>query len=129
MKKQSKSEKIRKELETGKSPKEVAAALKLPISSVYTVNWKRKKALVRAKAISRLKKVQLRESEVELAKKMNIPIKTYAKEKAKLLLANKSDPALDFLREELASVERQIDNLNTVASFLTIRLRQLEQNG
>lgn len=111
MKKQSKSEKIRKELETGKSPKEVAAALKLPISSVYTVNWKRKKALVRAKGLSRLNK---------LMAAVNPPITP--KPPAQ-------DPALDFLREELASVERQIDNLNTVASFLTIRLRQLEQNA
>lgn len=35
---------------------------------------------------------------------------------------------IDFIREELASVERQIDSLNVVASFLAIRLRQLEQN-
>jgi hypothetical protein len=40
-----------------------------------------------------------------------------------------STPNADFVRDELANIERQIDNLNTIASFLAIRLRQLEQNG
>jgi len=35
----------------------------------------------------------------------------------------------DFVRAELATLERQIENLNTIASFMSIRLRQLEQNG
>jgi transposase-like protein len=43
--------------------------------------------------------------------------------------APKPTPNTDFVREELANVERQIDNLNVIASFLTIRLRQLEHNG
>jgi transposase-like protein len=43
--------------------------------------------------------------------------------------APKPTPNADFVREELANVERQIDNLNVIASFLTIRLRQLEHNG
>ena len=43
--------------------------------------------------------------------------------------APKPTPNADFVREELVNVERQIDNLNVIASFLTIRLRQLEHNG
>ena len=111
MRKRSKAAKIVKELETGKTPKEVASALKVPISSVYTVNWKRKRDLALAKGLSRLNKLRMA---VDPPLDSKPPV---------------VDPALDFLREELASVERQIDNLNTVASFLTIRLRQLEQNG
>lgn len=112
--KTSKASKIRAELEAGGTPKEVAAKLKVPVQMVYTENWKRKKTVKKKKEV------------------LNAANKVFNKEykqKVRMALEYKPDPALDFLREELASIERQIDNLNTIASFLAIRLRQLEQNG
>ena len=115
--KMSNAAKIRSALQAGETAKEISQRLKVPISTVYTVNWKMKKA----------KKVVLTKRQADLAKKLNIPIKTYAKE---LLRAQaKPTPLADFVRAELANIEGQISRLGTIASFLSIRLQQLEHNG
>lgn len=103
MKKVSKVAKIRAALSAGQKPKDVAKNLKVSISSVYTENWKMRQ-----------------ENKVKTTANKLPPMPKFQP---------KPDPAFDFLRDELASVERQIDTLNTVASFLAIRLRQMEQNA
>lgn len=102
MKKVSKVAKIRAALSAGQKPKDVAKNLKVSISSVYTEGWRMRK-----------------ESKVKASNKLP-PMPKFQP---------KPDPGVEFLREELASVERRIDTLNTVASFLAIRLRQMEQNA
>lgn len=127
MKKVSKAAKIREAISANEKPRDIAKRLKVPVSAVYTEGWKLRKE---AK-----KKVTVNRTEAMLAKKVGISIEQYAEQKmlaanSKIVFEHKPvDPALEFLRDELASVERQIDTLNTVASFLTIRLRQMEQNN
>lgn len=121
MKKVNKSAKIREAIEAGETAQSIAKSLKIPVGYVYNERYKMKKAGVKAKALARKKKQILK-----------VTNKVFDKEysKAKMIFEHKPvDPALEFLRDELASVERQIDTLNTVASFLTIRLRQMEQNN
>lgn len=95
-----KSTLIRGMLSGGKTPQQISQALNVPVGTVYTVRWKAKKRAAKR-----------RES------------------KAVKIEAPKPTPLSDFVREELANIERQIDNLNVIASFLAIRLRQMEQNG
>jgi hypothetical protein len=92
------------------------------------------------------KSVQIRKAISEgktptaIAKELKVPVNTVYTVRWKMNKAVKQDsvklpmqhlatPNADFVRDELANIERQIDNLNTIASFLAIRLRQLEQNG
>ena len=98
-----KSAMIRSMLKAGKTVKEITKALKVSPQFVYTQKWMMKGG----------------EKKVAARKKM-----LQSKETSK-----KATPNADFIREELANIERQIDNLNIIASFLAIRLRQLEQNG
>ena len=98
-----KSATIRSMLKAGKTVKEITKAVKVSPQVVYTQKWMMKGGE---------KKVA--------ARKMILQFKEANK---------KATPNADFVREELANVERQIDNLNVIASFLAIRLRQLEQNG
>ena len=106
----SKSQKVREAIEQGLSNKEIVEKLKIPVSTVYTVRWAVKKGIQ--------------------PKKLGRPRKHKAHVRVATPVAPKSTtPMSDFLREELAGIERQIDNLHTIASFLTIRLRQMEHNG
>ena len=100
--KMSNAAKIRAALAVGDKPKNISQRLKVPISTVYTLKWKMKNGKVA---------------------KRKVP---FVVDQIKAI---KSTPLADFIREELASVERQIDNLHTIASFLAVRLRQMEQNG
>lgn len=103
MKKVSKSVKIRKELLAGHKPAEIAKMLKVPVNYVYTENWKMKNE--------------------KQSKKKQMGIKAMPK------FVPKEDLAVNFLREELANIEQKIDDLNTIAAFLAVRLRQMEQNA
>lgn len=122
MKTKSKAAQIRTMLMNGKQPKEIAERLRVSVNRVYNENWKMKN--------KPKKRIVLSQGEVDLAKKLAIPIEAYAKQKLKMQNEiKKATPLADFVREELAAVERQMDNLSRIASFLAIRLRQLEQNG
>ena len=98
-----KSTMVRNLLRAGKTAKEISKTLKVSPQFVYTQNW--------------------------MMKNGNKKVKTNATNQPKILITAKPTPMTDFVREELANIERQIDNLNTIASFLAIRLRQMEQNG
>ena len=98
-----KSAMIRSMLKAGKTVKEITKALKVSPQFVYTQKWMMKGGE---------KKVAARKMVLQYEK-----------------TSKKATPNADFIREELANIERQIDNLNVIASFLAIRLRQLEQNG
>ena len=122
MKTKSQAAQIRAMLMEGKKPKEIAERLRVSVNRVYNENWKLKN--------KPKKRIVISQGEVDLAKKLAIPIKAYAKEKLKMQnKIKKAIPLADFVREELATVERRISDMQTVASFLAIRLRQLEQNG
>lgn len=136
----SKSSVVRDMTIAGKSPKEISKSLNVPLSTVYTVRWKMKNDKKRRYNLSKLKpNVPLVVDQTNVvvdktvSRKIGRPKKvlTFAKLKkvSDKLATQNNNTASNFLREELASIERQIDNLHTIASFLTIRLRQMEQNG
>ena len=115
MKTKSQAAKIRTMLMKGKKPREVAESLRVPVSRVYTENWKMKNTS---------KRVPMAIDEIKMPKEQ-----VKALTEAVTKKPAKATPLTDFVREELASLERRIDDMQTVASFLAIRLRQLEQNG
>lgn len=136
----SKSSVVRDMTIAGKSPKEISKSLNVPLSTVYTVRWKMKNDKKRRYNLSKLKPnvpLVVDQTNVVVGKtvsrKIGRPKKVLTfnklKEVADKLTTQNNNTASNFLREELASIERQIDNLHTIASFLTIRLRQMEQNG
>lgn len=117
-----KTEQIQAAIKAGNSVASIAKKFKIKPQTVYSMRWQMKNGM---------KKVTISKVEATIAKKLGVPLKVYAKEKIRMNkeIAPKPTPNTDFVREELANVERQIDNLNVIASFLAIRLRQLEQNG
>lgn len=98
MRKSSKSAQIRASLKLGNTPKKVAELLNVDIKRVYNENWKLKNPN-RKKPIGRPPKIQV---------------------------APASPTLLNALKAELATVEKQMDNLSVIASFLAIRIRQME---
>ena len=115
--KMSNASKIRAALRAGEKPKEISQRLKVPINTVYTVNWKMKKA----------KRIVVTKTQSDLAKKLGVPIQAYAKEM--LRMQAKPTPLADFVRAELANLDHDINRLENIRAFLTLRLQQLEQNG
>ena len=115
-----KTEQIQAAIKAGNSVAAIAKKFKVKPQTVYSMRWQMKNGM---------KKVTISKVEATIAKKLGVPLEVYAKEKIRMNkeIAPKPTPNTDFVREELANVERQIDNL--IASFLAIRLRQLEQNG
>lgn len=138
--KTSRAAKVRAALEAGESVKDIAARFKLKPQTVYTLRWKMKNDKKRRYNLSKLKPnvpLVVDQTNVVVGKtvsrKIGRPKKVLTfnklKEVADKLTTQNNNTASNFLREELTSIERQIDNLHTIASFLTIRLRQMEQNG
>ena len=139
--KTSRAAKVRAALEAGESVKDIAARFKLKPQTVYTLRWKmNQESKKRRYNLSKLKPnvpLVVDQTNVVVGKtvsrKIGRPKKVLTfnklKEVADKLTTQNNNTASNFLREELASIERQIDNLHTIASFLTIRLRQMEQNG
>lgn len=128
MKTKSKSAKAREALASGMSVKSVAAKFKLSPATVYGIRWAVKKASKKRVVISR--------TEADLAKKLAIPIETYAKEKLKLQqqteaqkIANNLPPEYEAYMEDLAEIRRQVNNLHTIEAFLQIRVDQMKQNA
>ena len=117
-----KTEQIQAAIKAGNSVAAIAKKFKVKPQTVYSMRWQMKNGM---------KKVTISKVEATIVKKLGVPLEVYAKEKIRMNkeIAPKPTPNTDFVREELANVERQIDNLNVIASFLAIRLRQLEQNG
>lgn len=102
MRKLSKSAQIRNLLKLGNTPKKVAELLTVDVKRVYNENWKLKNFKKR-KPIGRPPKTQVTPTAPALP------------------------TLLDALKAELATVEKQMDNLSVIASFLAIRIRQMEQ--
>ena len=100
MKKVTKAAKIREMIKENCSTSEIIKKLKVKPQAVYTIRYQ----------VSKEGKPPLRITSSPVATKPKVSSTT------------------EFVREELASIERQIDSLSIIASFLTIRLRQLEQN-
>lgn len=106
-----KSQLIKSMLLGGKTPKEISHSLNVPVGSVYTARWQMKKEGKRRK-VGRPKKI------VQTLKFKNSQPP-----------APKYTPLANFVLQEMVNIEHQIDRLNTIRSFLSIRLQQLEQNG
>jgi uncharacterized protein YaiL (DUF2058 family) len=128
MKTKSKSAKAREALASGMSVKDVATKFKLSTATVYGIRWAVKKASKKRIVISR--------TEADLAKKLAIPIETYAKEKLKLQqqteaqkIENNLPPEYEAYVDDLMEIRRQIDNLHTIEAFLQIRVDQMKQNA
>lgn len=111
MKKVSKSQLIREALAKGGKPADIAKQLKVPIQSVYTMNWVMKKG------------------------KKSKKVKTPKIPKTVTVTASKAAPKLDddsvaeFIRDEISWIDSQIDQLRTIRAFLAIRESQYKQNG
>jgi hypothetical protein len=101
--KMSNAAKIRSALRAGETAKEISQRLKVPISTVYTVNWKMKNG----KTVTR--KAPFVIDTIE-------PIK-------------KSTPLADFIGEEIKALDYDIDRLQIIRAFLSLRRQQLGQNG
>ena len=99
MRKSSKSAQIRSLLKLGNPPKKVAELLTVDIKRVYNENWKLKQTK-KKKSVERSINVQ------------TAPV---------------SNSGIALLKAELATIEKQMDNLSVIASFLAIRIRQMEQ--
>ena len=101
--KMSNAAKIRAALAAGDEAKNISQRLKVPISTVYTLKWKMKNG----KTATR--KVPFVIDTIE-------PIK-------------KSTPLADFISEEIKTLDYDIDRLQNIRAFLSLRRQQLEQNG
>lgn len=128
MRLKSKASEIRKAIRAGEKPKDIAARLGVKINKIYTTKWEMKKTAALKRKISSPKKIAITKSEADLAKKLGVPVNIYAKEKLKAE-SIKETPLANFVLQELVNLEHQIDRLNTIRSFLSLRLQQLEQNG
>ena len=122
--KTSKTDKIRAALEAGESVKNIAAKFKIKPQTVYTMRWKMNQASKKRVVVTR--------AEVDIAKKLGIPIEIYAKEKLKV---EQSPPPVQYPAEmeaytdDLMEIRRQIDSLHTIEAFLQIRIDQMKQNA
>ena len=101
--KMSNAAKIRAALAAGDGAKNISQRLKVPISTVYTLKWKMKNG----KKVTR--KVPFVIDTIE-------PIK-------------KSTPLADFIGEEIKALDYDIDRLQNIRAFLSLRQQQLGQNG
>lgn len=119
-----KNQAIRKAIEAGEKPKDIAKRLKAAISTVYTVKWKMNKEAKN--------KISITKSEADLAKKLNIPLEVYARQKLKMEQEEIKKPIPSIEQElyidDLMEIRRQIDNLRVIESFLQTRIQQMEQN-
>ena len=122
--KMSRADKVRAAIEAGEPVKDIAARFKLKPQTVYTMRWKMNQ--------ESKKRVVVTRAEVDVAKKLGIPIETYAKEKLKL---EQSPPPVQYPVEmesyidDLMEIRRQIDSLHTIEAFLQIRIDQMKQNA
>lgn len=123
MKTKSKSAQIREALLSGEASPAIAKQLKVPISYVYNEKYKLKKATPK-------KRVVLRRAEAEIATKLGIPLKDYAKTKMKMEQEEKQKqtPSIEqqLYIDDLMEIKKQIDTLETIASFLKIRIEQMQ---
>ena len=124
MKRNTRAAKIRAAIEAGESVKDIAARFKLKPQTVYTLRWKMKQ--------ESKKRVVVTRAEVDVAKKLGIPIETYAKEKLKL---EQSPPPVQYPVEmesyidDLMEIRRQINDLHVIEAFLQVRVEQMKQNA
>ena len=128
MKTKSKAEKIRAAIKAGHSIKDIQTKFKVPLQSIYTVRWQLKKAQNKKEPI---KKVLIRKSEADVAKKLGVPFKAYVEEKIKLENAKPTTEypiEMETYMDDLAEIRRQISNLHTIEAFLQIRVDQMRQN-
>ena len=129
MKTKSKSAQIREAIKTGSKPQAIANRLGVPVNYVYNEKYKMKKE---AKKVGRRKKVVLRESEVQIAKALKIPLETYAKEKLKMEQEENKNSEISLEQEiyidDLMEIRKQINNLQVIEAFLQVRIQQMGQN-
>ena len=124
MKRNTRAAKVRAAIEAGESVKDIAARFKLKPQTVYTLRWKMNQ--------ESKKRVVVTRAEVDVAKKLGIPIETYAKEKLKL---EQSPPPVQYPVEmesyidDLMEIRRQINDLHVIEAFLQVRVEQMKQNA
>ena len=124
MKRNTRAAKVRAAIEAGESVKDIAARFKLKPQTVYTLRWKMNQ--------ESKKRVVVTRAEVDVAKKLGIPIETYAKEKLKL---EQSPPPVQYPAEmesyidDLMEIRRQINDLHVIEAFLQVRVEQMKQNA
>ena len=121
MKTKSKSAQIREAIKTGSKPKAIANRLGVPVNYVYNEKYKMKKATPK-------KRVVVTKTEANIAKKLNIPLEAYAKEKLKLEENKKLEPTIEqqFYIDELMEIRKQISDLEVIEEFLKMRIKQME---
>ena len=107
MKTKSQAAKIRELVAKNIPPKEIAGQLKVPISTVYTVRWKLKKANKVSDHIAAKSKAKT----------------SAAKAKAKEIKQN--NDILGYLLEELQATNQLISDAQAVETYLKVRIKEV----
>lgn len=102
----SKAAKIREMVTQEVPPKDIAAKLKVPISTVYTVRWKMKKANKVSDHIAAKSKTK------------SPAIKAKAKE------LNRHNELLDYLMGEMQETNRLISDATAIRTYLAVRIKE-----
>ena len=105
MKTKSQAAKIRELLMKETPPKEIAEQLKVPISTVYTVRWKMKKAKPTAEVQTKVKQMLDR-----------------TKPKAKEI--QRHNELLEYLIEEMEETNRLISDATAIRTYLAVRIKE-----
>ena len=103
MKTKSQATKIRELLMKETPPKEIAEQLKVPISTVYTVRWKMKKAKPTAEAKTKIKQLLDRAKSKEL---------------------NRHNELINYLIKEMEETNKLISDAEAIRTYLTVRIRE-----
>lgn len=103
MKTKSQAAKIRELLMKETPPKEIAEQLKVPISTVYTVRWKMKKAKPTAEAKTKIKQLLDRTKSKEL---------------------NRHNELLSYLMQEMEETNRLISDATAIRTYLAVRIKE-----
>lgn len=101
----SKAAKIRDMVMQEIPPKDIAAKLKVPISTVYTVRWKMKKTKPTAEVQTKVKQMLDR-----------------TKPKAKEI--QRHNELLEYLIEEMEETNRLINDATAIRTYLAVRIKE-----
>ena len=101
----SKAAKIREMVKQAVPPKDIAAKLKVPISTVYTVRWKMKKTKPTAEVQTKVKQMLDR-----------------TKPKAKEI--QRHNELLEYLMKEMQETNKLISDAEAIRTYLTVRIKE-----
>lgn len=102
----SKAAKIREMVKQAVPPKDIAAKLNVPVSTVYTTRWKLKKAN------------QVSDHIAAKSKAKSPEVKVKAKE------LNRHNELLNYLMQEMEETNRLISDATAIRTYLAVRIKE-----